>query len=240
MVATHSIIVLLLALVTPESQQGAQQVRIPITSGRAIDLEVLIGRLAEATGQTVARRPGPVEIPIIGPAGALNRRWIAKDLGPETSIAVEGSDLVITLGAGVLEPARRADWQRRLEQIAARARSRGQATAGVWDARPGVVPAQRPGAADGLPGPRPELVVGGVRPHDPPARGGRATAWSSTTIRSTGAWRSRAHGSAATGPSSAARGRDPALGDRRRTRWGRWWRGRTSRTPRLTPTTSRR
>ena len=120
MVATRSIIVLLLALVTPEFQ-GRQQVRIPISSGREIDLEVLVVRLAEATGQTVARRPGPVAIPITGPAGALNQRWIARDLGPDTSMAVEGSDLVITVGPGVLEPGRRADWQRRLDQLAARA-----------------------------------------------------------------------------------------------------------------------
>jgi pimeloyl-ACP methyl ester carboxylesterase len=120
MLATRSIIALLLTMTTPEFQVP-QQVRIPITAGRDIDLEVLVLRLAEATGQTIARRPGPVEIPINGPAGALNRRWIARDLGPETSVAVEGSDLVITLGPGLLGPGRGDDWLRRLDQIATRA-----------------------------------------------------------------------------------------------------------------------
>ena len=228
---TRLIVALGMALATPESPVP-QQVRIPVSASREVDLGALVARLAEATGRTVARPPGPVALPITGPAGALTRRLLAESLGPDASLDLQDGELVITLDPGLLDPDRVADWQRRLDQLAARADARGEAAPGIRDARPEVVPAQRPGAADGLPGARHELVVGGVRAHDPAARGGGLRG-----RRLRLSLQSPARGVVRAVPPRLAR-RSAARGARRvpgrswRTRWGRWWRVRTSRTPR--------
>ena len=119
MLPTPLIMVLGIALVAPESQ-GPQQVRIPLTAAREIDLGAVVSRLAEATGRTVARSPGPVEMPITGPAGALTRRLLAENLGPEAAVDLQGEELVITLDSRLLAPERLPDWERRLDHLAAR------------------------------------------------------------------------------------------------------------------------
>ena len=86
----------------------------------------LIGRLAEATGRTVARPPMPVELPVTGPAWALTRRLLAESLGPEATVDLQGQELVITLDARLLAPDRLPEWQRRLDQLAARAEREAQ------------------------------------------------------------------------------------------------------------------
>jgi pimeloyl-ACP methyl ester carboxylesterase len=116
------IVVLGLALATPETQTGVQ-VRIPITAAHEVDLGTLVARLAEATGRTVARpaTPVPVPVPITGAAGALSRRLLGKILGPEATLEVQGPELIITLDSRLLAAERLPEWQRRLDQLAAHA-----------------------------------------------------------------------------------------------------------------------
>jgi pimeloyl-ACP methyl ester carboxylesterase len=119
MLPTCLIIVLGTALSMPEAQLP-QQVRIPLTASSEIDLGEVVARLADATGRSVARPPGTIVLPIRGPAGVLTRRMMAESLGPDTSLALQGRELVITLDPRLREPDRIPDWQRRLDELAAR------------------------------------------------------------------------------------------------------------------------
>jgi pimeloyl-ACP methyl ester carboxylesterase len=97
----------------------SQEIRIPLTAAREVDLGAVVERLAGATGRAVARPAGRVELPVVGPAGALTRRLLAETLGPEATVDWRGDALVVTLDPAVLAPERLAEWQRRLEQLAA-------------------------------------------------------------------------------------------------------------------------
>ncbi len=120
MLPTPLTIVLAIALGASQNQ-APQQVRIPFTGAREIDLSDLVGRLAEATGRNVARPPVPVELPVTGSAWALTRRLLAESLGPEATVDLQGQEMVITLDSRLLAPDRLPEWQRRLDQLAARA-----------------------------------------------------------------------------------------------------------------------
>jgi pimeloyl-ACP methyl ester carboxylesterase len=109
-----------LALSTPEPQ-GVQTVRIPITAAGEVDLGGVVAKLADATGRVVPRPAGAVAMPVTGPAGVLSRRLLGEMLGPDVSVGLEGSELVMALDPRLLSPDRLADWQRRLEQLAAHA-----------------------------------------------------------------------------------------------------------------------
>src|SRR5438046_435143 len=105
MLPLRLIVVLGMALATPETQ-FPQQVRISVTAEHEIDLSVVVARLADATGRTVAQSPGAVPLPITGPAGTLTRRLLAESLGPDATLDLEGEALVITLDLNVLAPDR--------------------------------------------------------------------------------------------------------------------------------------
>ena len=179
------------------------------------------GRRQAAGRRDAAGRPGL--------AGNLSRKMLAASLGPEVKIAVEGRALVLTVDAALLTPERRGDWERRVRDLAREAEREARRRIALRHARAEVVSAQRPDAADGLSGPRGELVVGRVRPHGPRRSRRRVTGSSSSTTGSTGAWKSRAGCSRATGRRSGGRRASRGRGRWWRTRWGRWWRGITSR-----------
>ena len=119
MLPTPLYIILVMAMGAPETQ-APQQVRIPLTGAREIDLSDLVGRLAGATGRTVARPPVPVELPVTGAAWALTRRLLVESLGPEATVEIQGQELVVTLDPRLSAPDRVLEWQRRLDQLAAR------------------------------------------------------------------------------------------------------------------------
>jgi pimeloyl-ACP methyl ester carboxylesterase len=102
----------------PESQVP-QPVRIPLTASGEIDLGEVVARLSVATGQSVARPPGPITLPINGPAGLLTRRLVSETLGPDVTITLQGGELVIDLDPRLLDPGRVGAWQRHLNQLAA-------------------------------------------------------------------------------------------------------------------------
>ena len=128
--------------------------------------------------------PGPATLRSNGPtadltlstqglARALTKTLLSETLGPEVAITFRPGTMVMTIderilarGAprGVAAPARPSGRTRR--------RSRAQ-TAVLRHARPEIVSTQRPDAADRLPGPRPEFLVGRVCSHDPLARRSR-------------------------------------------------------------------
>src|SRR4051812_38894145 len=96
MLSTCLIIGLSMAWAAPESQVP-QPVRIPLTASGEIDLGEVVARLSVATGQSVARPPGPITLPINGPAGLLTRRLVSETLGPDVTITLQGGELVIDL-----------------------------------------------------------------------------------------------------------------------------------------------
>jgi pimeloyl-ACP methyl ester carboxylesterase len=108
-------------LLAAAESPDTQQVRIPITAAREIDLSAVVSGLATATGRTVAPPAGPVVLPVSGPGWVLTRRLLSESLGPEVTLRVQESTLVITLDRGLLAPDRLPDWQRRLDDLAGRA-----------------------------------------------------------------------------------------------------------------------
>jgi pimeloyl-ACP methyl ester carboxylesterase len=110
--------VLGMALATPEPAKP-QDVRIPITAGREIDLTVLIARLAEATGLAATRSGVPVTVPITGPAGALSLRLLGEMLAPDATLEVQGQELVARVDPAVVARERLPAWHGRLESLAA-------------------------------------------------------------------------------------------------------------------------
>ena len=204
-------------------------VRIPINQAHEVDLAEVVTKLGAATGVPIDRRGDRLPVPIVGLAGNLSRTMLAETLGPDV-IHERPGRFPVHLPHPDLPPGAGARWIRRLRTLANYVDREIDTTHELRDACTQVVSAERPGAADGLPGARDELVVGRVRAHDPAARGGGVRGRRvrlPVQPRPGGVVRAVR---AATGRRSAARRARRGPGRSWRTRWGRWWRGRTSRT----------
>ncbi|MGE3819988.1 MAG: esterase/lipase family protein [Isosphaeraceae bacterium] len=86
-----------------------------------VSLSALVDRLAGATGAAVARPPGEVSLPVTGLGGSLSRSLLSTTLGPAATVQVEGRKLIVTLDPALRDPGRKADWERRLRDLATRA-----------------------------------------------------------------------------------------------------------------------
>src|SRR5262249_58116327 len=67
------------------------------------------------------RPPGEARLAVTGLGGGLSRAMVAETLGPDVALAVEGRTLVLTVDPDRLGPGRRADWERRVRELATRA-----------------------------------------------------------------------------------------------------------------------
>jgi hypothetical protein len=112
------IVVACLAAGPPGSEP--QTVRVPIGEAGDVDVGEVIVRLAERAGLAIARPDAGLSLPMTGLAGALTRTFLAEALGPEVVVEVRPRELVVTLPADRLAPARLAA---RLDALAARART---------------------------------------------------------------------------------------------------------------------
>jgi pimeloyl-ACP methyl ester carboxylesterase len=94
-------------------------VRVGIDERGAVDLAELLSRLAERTGVDVPRREA-FRLPVRGLAGGLTLRLLVETLGEGVVFEIEADGLRVTIDRDTSEPARRAEWIRRLEELAAR------------------------------------------------------------------------------------------------------------------------
>jgi hypothetical protein len=102
---------------------GPVRVEVPLNGSdpAEVDLGELVGRLAGATGIGVDRPAGEVPLAVTGLGGGMSRSMLTKALGPDVALAVEGRALVLRVDPSRLAPERRADWERRLRNLAAQA-----------------------------------------------------------------------------------------------------------------------
>jgi pimeloyl-ACP methyl ester carboxylesterase len=117
-------VILILAFVAPAgtpAEGDPVRVQVPIAGSGEVDLGELVVRLAAAAGLELPRPSGGVTLPMAGLAGSLSRQSLADGLGPGARVSVEGKRLVVTIDPAALAPGRRADWERRVRDLAARA-----------------------------------------------------------------------------------------------------------------------
>jgi pimeloyl-ACP methyl ester carboxylesterase len=121
---SRTLTVLALAWAAVAGQDGARapvRVEVALSAAGEVDLAELVARLAGATGLNLPRPPGAVTLPMTGLAGNLSRQMLADGLGPEVRVAVERRAAMVTIDPALLAPGRRAEWARRLRELAARA-----------------------------------------------------------------------------------------------------------------------
>ncbi|WZO98060.1 alpha/beta fold hydrolase [Isosphaeraceae bacterium EP7] len=113
-----------LALILPLLAAGAGpvEVRLPLDDGRELNLPALVHALARATGRPERPRGEPVLLPMAGLAAPLTRDLLKDGLGPGTTVEVNPTDLVVRVDRSVLEPSALAAWDRRLDELDARAK----------------------------------------------------------------------------------------------------------------------
>lgn len=85
------------------------------------NLNDLVARLAAATGAAVDRPVGDVILPTLGLAGNLTRTMLNSTLGPEASVTLGPKSLVVSVDASAFAPARKAEWEGRLRDLAGHA-----------------------------------------------------------------------------------------------------------------------
>ncbi len=96
------------------------EVRVPLSAEGELDVAELVERLSGLTGAGVPR-PGSVNLPARGLAGALTLTLLGETLGEGAAVDVREGSLVVTVPRERLDPARRADWTARVRALADRA-----------------------------------------------------------------------------------------------------------------------
>ena len=112
------LLALILALQAPATVGEPVRVEVPVSGPGEIDLNELVARLASATGLDVGRPLGEVKLPVVGLAGGLSRTMLGTTLGPETHVVFGAKAVVVAIGPPLLVPARRAEWERRVRDLA--------------------------------------------------------------------------------------------------------------------------
>src|SRR5205809_397734 len=87
-------------------------VRVPLTAQDEVDVAEVVGRLARRAGLEVERPPGELRLPVVGLAGAVTRKLLARSLGPDIEVAIRARELVFTIPPGQLMPGRLAPFER--------------------------------------------------------------------------------------------------------------------------------
>ena len=95
-------------------------VRVELSASSEVDVSEVVERLARASGLGIDRPPAPLRLPLEGRAASLTRTLLAETLGPDAQIDVAPRELSITLAPGLFEPSRKADWERRVRELAGR------------------------------------------------------------------------------------------------------------------------
>ena len=96
-------------------------VRIELNSASEVDVAEVVARLSKASGLSVDRPAGSLTLPLEGLAAPLTKALLGETLGPDATLEFRPKELVVTLAPRVFEAGRRADWERRLRDLATRA-----------------------------------------------------------------------------------------------------------------------
>jgi hypothetical protein len=125
----------------PVRAGSERSVEIPI--GKAGDVQVaeIVWRLAQASGVPFERPAASLTFSTQGLSRALTRTLLSETLGPEVEIRFQPGAMVLTVNDRILAPERRAEWLRRLRELADRAAeaARRRELYGMW-----ALPSYRP------------------------------------------------------------------------------------------------
>jgi pimeloyl-ACP methyl ester carboxylesterase len=111
---------LAIATTSFDADGQAVEVRVGLNQASEVDVAEVVVRLARAGGIAVDRPFGKLSLPLEGRASSLTRTLLGETLGPDVSIEVQSKELVITLAPRLAEPDRKADWEQRVRNLAAR------------------------------------------------------------------------------------------------------------------------
>jgi len=100
---------------------GSLTVRIALDGASEVEIGEVVDRLARAGSFRADRPIAPLRLPLTGLAGPLTRAMLGDTLGPDASVEVVGGELVVTIDPAALGPARKAAWEKRVRDLAARA-----------------------------------------------------------------------------------------------------------------------
>jgi alpha-beta hydrolase superfamily lysophospholipase len=114
-------LLLVLALAGPARAGFARKVEVPIGKAGEVQVAEIVSRLARASEIEIRRPTASVTLSTVGLARALTRTLLSEALGPEVEIAFQPGVMVLTLEDRILAPERRADWAKRLNELADRA-----------------------------------------------------------------------------------------------------------------------
>jgi pimeloyl-ACP methyl ester carboxylesterase len=113
--------ILLLILRLASSGPETHSVKVPLGKAGEVRVSEILSQLAHASGVPLERPAGDLTLSTQGLARGLTRTLLAETLGSEVSITFERGALVMAVDERLLAPERRAEWQRRLRDLAQRA-----------------------------------------------------------------------------------------------------------------------
>jgi pimeloyl-ACP methyl ester carboxylesterase len=109
-------------MVTGQTQgQGSRSVQIPMGKGGDVQVAEIITRLARASGVSLPLPAANLTLSTQGLARALTKTLLSETLGPEVAITFQAGMMVITVDDKILIAENRAEWLRRLTNLAERA-----------------------------------------------------------------------------------------------------------------------
>jgi pimeloyl-ACP methyl ester carboxylesterase len=94
-------------------------VRVTLNEAAEVDLAEVVVRLAGAS-QVKVEPPSPLTLPMTGRSAPLTRRLLTETLGPMATLKPQAREIIFELDPEILEGDGKADWERRLRDLAER------------------------------------------------------------------------------------------------------------------------
>jgi pimeloyl-ACP methyl ester carboxylesterase len=101
--------------------QGTRSVEVPINPAGEVQVAEIVARLAQASGVVLKQPVGSLTLSTQGLARSLTRTLLSETLGSEVEITFRPGQMIVNIDDRILAPDRRAEWQRRLRELAGRA-----------------------------------------------------------------------------------------------------------------------
>lgn len=120
-IAWSSLFLMLFSMSTRTSADDVRTVEIPLGAAGEVPVAEIVARLARASGITIERPPAGLTLSTRGISRGLTKALLTEALGPGVDIIFSPRAVILKVDPGVLSPARRAKWTRRLRGLADRA-----------------------------------------------------------------------------------------------------------------------
>jgi pimeloyl-ACP methyl ester carboxylesterase len=101
--------------------QGTRSVEVPINPAGEVQVAEIVVRLARASGASWEKPVARLTFSTQGLARSLTKTLLSETLGPEVEITFRPGKMILDIDDRILAPDRRAEWLRRLGELADRA-----------------------------------------------------------------------------------------------------------------------